>query len=213
MAHAVVEEDIFGVALVEADEYPAATPSLGVEQRSHRSIRLVRRYEHPDCRRSLKGAAQQKPPQTSSAKGRPDKEQVDEVAAVEVTRPYRHQAGDRVTLDSDDARTAFHESLDLLGPSESCGVERDDVVDIVNASSAKICHVDIIDQPSVQARAVVACPINSAPGRSTHPPRQRKVGLLPMECSPWTMGTGTPDCGQARTGSYRAARLGPILCG
>jgi hypothetical protein len=146
MAHAVVEEDIFGVALVEPDEYAAATPSLDVEQRSHRPIRLVRRCEHPECRRSLKGAAQQKPPQTLSAKGRPDEEQVDEVAAVEVTRPYRHQAGDRVTLDRDDARTASHESLDLVGPSESRGVERDDVVDIVNASGAEICHVDIIDQ-------------------------------------------------------------------
>jgi hypothetical protein len=70
----------------------------------------------------------------------------------------------------------------------------------------------IIDQNLGPARGVVARPINGAEGRSTPPLRPRKVELLPMECSPWTMGTGTPHCGQDGDGCSRAATSGPILC-
>jgi hypothetical protein len=114
--------------------------------------------------------AQQEATQTTSAERRPDIEQIDEVAAVEVAGPYRHQAGNRVILDSDEAGTASDESRDVLSSSEFGGVDRHDVVDILDASGTKICHAVIIDQsPSVQGRSLVARPINRRGSLDTPP--------------------------------------------
>jgi hypothetical protein len=169
MTLAVVEEDVLGVVLVEADKYPAGTSALGAQERSHLSIRFVRRCEHPECRGPLNGAAQQQTPQTSSAKCRPDEEPVDKVAPVEVARPNRHEADDRATLDGDEAGPASDKGLHVLGASETCGVDRHDVIEILNASCTN-GHVPIIDlSPSVEARSLFSRLPTSAPRRSTHP--------------------------------------------
>lgn len=127
-------EDQFRIALVEAVEYAAERPALGLQERPHGLVGDIGRGEHPLGPGGGKGRPEQVAADATAAAGGVNHEKVDEVAAEEMGRPDDGESGHRAAVEINQAlakiQAASEEVLPVLATAGGVMIGAQDPVNV-----------------------------------------------------------------------------------
>jgi len=152
----VMEEHVLRVTFIEACEHPAGIPPFAAQQFSHLRVRLVRGGEHPGCGRVLQSRPQESAPDSVPPSACCDKEQVNEVALVEVAWLDAKKAHNFAVLHGHQAGLFADQGLDLLGPAGAVRIDGHDGADVFRLRCAQLSHAcSIGHRRRLRHRAVV----------------------------------------------------------